>query len=178
MGGIGLSRVSNNISHILEVNISIKKKIHKKFFCVPESEDDQLDEAKILSCSPEIMTSSQLKEECLAPNGFDCKELKYVLNLFKRNNINRTTIYQIIQENINRAKAKGLDRLFDNLTNEHLIIKALKSLNIWNELEEVIITYEEKLDSSKIKNNPIKVPVLSLAKSLEIFFFLPNQNLN
>ena len=107
----------------------------QEIFSVPESEDDQPDEAKMLSCSPEIMTSSQLKEECLAPNDFDCKDLKYVLKLFKLNNINRTTVNQIIQENINLAKAKGLDRPFDNLTSEHLIIEALKSLNIWIEPE-------------------------------------------
>ena len=170
------SGVKQYFKHIRTEHIQLEENKHE-IVSVPESEDDQPDEAKMLSCSPEIMTSSQLKEECLAPNGFDCKDLKYVLKLFKLNNINRTTVYQIIQENINLAKAKGLDRPFDNLTSEHLIIKALKSLNIWNEPEEVIISYEEKLDSSKIINSPIKVPVLNLAKSLEIFF-LPNQNLN
>ena len=60
----------------------------QEIFSVPESEDDHPDEAEMFSCSPESMTSSQMKEEGLVPNGFDVKELKYVLKLFKLNNIN------------------------------------------------------------------------------------------
>ena len=56
--------------HIKSEHVQLEENA-KQIFSVPESEDDQPDEAKMLSCSPEIMTSSQLKEECLAPNDFD-----------------------------------------------------------------------------------------------------------
>ena len=50
----------------------------KNHTSVPESKDDQPDEAEMLSCSTEIMTSSQMEEEeDLAPNAFDVNELKY-----------------------------------------------------------------------------------------------------
>ena len=61
----------------------------------------------MLSCT-EILTTFQVQEEGFAPKDFDFEELKYVLNLFRLNNVNSTSVYQIIEENINLVRAKGL----------------------------------------------------------------------
>ena len=105
---------------------------------------------------------------------FDKEELFYILKLYQINNINRGNVIDIIKANKDLAETKGLGHCFQNLDSEFLIIKALKSLNLWNEPVEIVVKYEEAISnidgSSILQHKPVKVPILKLSKSFEIFF--------
>ena len=112
-------------------------------------------------------------------HAFDLNELKYILRLFQINNINRSNVINIIQENILLNEMKGLKRPFVNLDTEYLIIKALKSLHLWNDPRDVNIDYQEsyiqKFGCQAIASKPLDISIIPLSDLIRFHFSSPQK---
>ena len=110
---------------------------------------------------------------------FDLNELKYILRLFQINNINRSNVINIIEQNILLNEMKGLKRPFVNLDTEYMIIKALKSLHLWNDPLEVNIDYQEcyieKFGCPAIGTKPVDISIIPLSDLIRFHFNSPGK---
>ena len=103
------SSVKQYFRHIISKHLSLEEKLTRKFKCTWNGWNAQLHRGH------DIFSAAW---KSFAPKDFDLDELKYVLNLFTFNNVNRTSVYQKFEEDIKLAKAQWLDLPFDNLTSE------------------------------------------------------------
>ena len=105
---------------------------------------------------------------------FNLEELRYILNLFQMNNLNRSNVLDIIYANKNLAEMQGLPRPFSNLDTEYLIIKALKSLSLWIDPVDVVINYTDKYiqrdGSQAIVSKAANISVIPLTSSFKFHF--------
>ena len=110
---------------------------------------------------------------------FDINELKYILRLFQINNMNRSNVINVIEQNVHLNEMKGLERPFANLDTEYLIIKALKSVHLWNDPVDINIDYQEsyieKFGCQAIASKPVDISIIPLSDLIRFHFNSPGK---